>query len=279
MSSSLRIVILSDNQAEPGFVAEHGFAMLIEMDRRRILFDCGKDPSVLDANADAAGVDLSSVDALVLSHGHYDHTGGILYLLERVPTLPVYCHPGIRKTRYSIRDASPKDISVPPEASHALDHMPRENLHFVEGPLQLNKNLLLSGPIPRQTDYEDTGGPFFLDTSALQADPLNDELVLLCSLAEGIVVCTGCSHSGIVNILHWTRKRFPQQDILSVVGGFHLCNASEERMQKTFDALQKLPVRQWIPCHCTGETATDAFLKEFPGKACSGAAGLHLRFF
>lgn len=273
MSGSLRIVILSDNQAKPGFFGEHGFAMLIEMDQRRILFDCGNDPGVLAANANAAGVDLSSIDGLVLSHGHYDHTGGIPHLLELKPTLPVYCHPGIRQTRYSIRDATPKDISVPPESSYALDRMPAENLYFVEGPLRLSENLLLSGPIPRLTDYEDTGGSFFLDTDALQADPLNDELVLLCSLAEGIVVCTGCSHSGIVNILHWTQKRFPGQDILAVIGGFHLVNASEERMRKTFDALRKLPVRQWVPCHCTGEAATEAFFREFPGKVCSGAAG------
>ena len=278
MYSPLRIVLLSDNQAESGFVAEHGFALLIEMDQRRILFDCAKDACVLTANAAAAGVDLSGVDGLILSHGHYDHTGGIPCLLEAVPSLPVYCHPGVRQMRYSIRDASPKDISMPSGSRCALDHMPAENLHLVDGPLQLSENLLLSGPIPRQTEYEDTGGPFYLDTGALQADPLNDELVLLCRLAEGIVVCTGCSHSGIVNILHWTQKRFPGQNILAVIGGFHLCNASEERMRKTFDALRNLPVRQWIPCHCTGQAASEAFFREFPDKVCAGAAGRSWEF-
>jgi len=278
MSVPLRVVILSDNQAKPGFFGEHGFAMLIEMDQRRILFDCGKNTCVLAANADAAGVDLSGIDGLVLSHGHYDHTGGIPHLLELIPTLPVYCHPDIRQTRYSIREAKPKDISMPPESSYALEKMPAGNLHLVEEPLQLSKNLLLSGPIPRLTEYEDTGGPFYLDTGALQADLLNDELVLLCSLAEGIVVCTGCSHSGIVNILHWTQKRFPGQNILAVIGGFHLGNASAERMHKTFDALRNLPVRQWIPCHCTGEAASAAFFREFPGQVCPGAAGRRWEF-
>ena len=273
MSGQLKILLLSDNHALPGFVSEHGFALLLEIDQRRILFDCGNDAEVLAANADAAGIDLSSIDALILSHGHYDHSGGIPYLLEKKPALPVYCHPGICQKRYSIRDANAKDISVPPESCRALRNLPEGCLHLVDGPLPLSKHILLSGPVPRQTEYEDRGGPFYLDRDGLRADQLEDELFLLCDLDEGIVVCSGCSHSGIINILLWTVKQFPERPILAVIGGFHLGNASPERMQKTIEAMRQLPIKQLIPCHCTGQIASQIFTQEFPEKVSIGAAG------
>ncbi|MFA6929389.1 MAG: MBL fold metallo-hydrolase [Lentisphaeria bacterium] len=273
MSKQLRLVLLNDNQGKPGFVTEHGFALWIEMDHQRILFDSGNDGSVLVANAAAAGVDLSSVDSLVLSHGHYDHTGGIPQVLDFAPQFSLYCHPSIQQKRYSIRDSLAKDVSFPQASSLALERLPNENMHWVTEPQQLSENILLSGSIPRRTDFEDTGGPFYLDKNAIDADLIVDELVLLCKVTGGIVVCTGCSHSGIINILHWVQERFPDQTIKAVIGGFHLCNASKERMQKTIAALQNMQIEQLIPCHCTGEAAMDTLIQELPGKVCRGAAG------
>ncbi len=278
MPKELKILLLSDNLSLPGFRAEHGFALLLEIDQRRILFDCGKDAEVLAANAEAAGLDLSSVDALVLSHGHYDHSGGISYLLQKAPALPVYCHPEIRQKRYSIRDTGSKDISVPPESCRALERLPEECLHLVQKPLSLSKRVLLSGPVPRQTEYEDRGGPFFLDSGGLRTDHLEDGLFLLCNLEEGIVICTGCSHSGIINILLWTVKHFPERPILAAIGGFHLGNASPKRLQKTVEAMRHLPLKLLIPCHCTGQVASGIFAREFPGKVETGAAGRRWEF-
>ncbi len=273
MPGKVKITILSDNCGLAGYAVEHGFSLWIEIDKRHILFDTGNDGTVLTGNAAIAGVCLADADVLVLSHGHYDHSGGIPQFIELAPVVDIYAHPGIRRRRYSIREGA-KAISMPAASAAALERLPNENLHWVTGPVQLSENLLLSGPVPRETSYEDTGGPFFLDSAGLQADPITDDMMMVARVKDGIVVLTGCSHSGIINILNWAQQRFPELPLKAVIGGFHLVNASEERLQKTITALQKMPIEQLIPCHCTGEEASRLLADGLPGKVCRAAAGM-----
>ncbi len=271
-AGEVKITILADNLAGEGLVAEHGFALWIETDGRRVLFDTGQG-NALAHNARALGIDLGEADALVLSHGHYDHTGGIPRLLFLTRKTEVYFHPGVFQPRYSIRNGVPKPIGMPTGSAEAMEKHPPERLHRIQGPVTLFGRIGISGPIPRETGYEDTGGPFFLDPGGKHADPMDDDLALWILTGDGLVVCAGCCHSGVVNTLNHVRRVNDGQRIRAVIGGFHLGGASGSRIDQTLAALRSVGPDRIVPCHCTGEHAVASLRDAFGERTTPGAAG------
>jgi len=255
-ASPIAITVLVDNQAGPGLTTEHGFSLWIEADGRHILFDTGQGPA-LPMNARTLGVDLRQTGMVVLSHGHYDHTGGIPHALHVAPNAHVYCHPGVVQPRYSLRNGSPKPAHMPSESMAALDRLPEKNLHWTSETIRLSDNIGLTGPIPRQTTFEDTGGAFFLDPETRHADPIEDDLALWIKTDQGLVVCVGCCHAGIINTLTHIKRLSGVAPIRAVIGGLHLLNADSRRLNHTLAALQTMPIETVIPCHCTGDRALD----------------------
>jgi 7,8-dihydropterin-6-yl-methyl-4-(beta-D-ribofuranosyl)aminobenzene 5'-phosphate synthase len=254
MSANAKVTILVDNQAGDGLTAEHGLALWIETEGKRILFDTGQGIA-LASNSRALGVDLGETDILMLSHGHYDHTGGIPQVLRQAPNTEVYCHPGIVHPRYSIRNGMPKPIQIPSESMAAIDRLPLEHLHWVQQPILPSNKIGITGPIPRETSYEDTGGPFYLDPEGKHADPVDDDLALWIRTDVGLVICVGCCHAGLVNTLNYVLRLNPGSRIQTVVGGFHLLHASIQRLDQTIASLQSMRPDMMVPCHCTGENA------------------------
>jgi len=313
-AEELRITVVVDNHASAGLAVEHGLSLWIDTGSHRILFDTGQGPA-LAANTSALGIDLSQADTLVLSHGHYDHTGSLPLALSASDRIEIYAHAGVVQPRYSIRDGqarlismpheamaaldqmdserlhwvsapmwlTPRDgqarlISMPHEAMAALDQMDSERLHWVSAPMWLTPTIGLTGPIARRTSYEDTGGPFYLDPKAVRPDHITDDLALWIRTGEGLVVCVGCSHAGLINTLNQIRRLDPGKPIRAVIGGFHLVAAGEERLIRTVAALRDLAPRCVMPCHCTGDAAT-AYLKEALGEMVQPAiAGMTYRF-
>jgi len=273
----MKITILVDNQAAGQLRGEHGLALWIEAEGRQILFDTGQGHA-LEPNARVLGLDLGRTEVLVLSHGHYDHTGGIPAVLRRAREIQVYGHPGIVEPRYSIRDGAAKLISMPSESLAALDRLPAANLHWVSQPVNLSERIGLTGPIPRETGYEDPGGPFYLDPEGRRPDPIDDDLALWVKTDQGLVVCVGCSHAGLVNTLNQVRRLASGLSVYAVIGGFHLLQAGRARMEQTLAALRLLEPERVIPCHCTGEQAA-ALLRDGLGEGVTiGAAGMTLVF-
>ena len=160
----------------------------------------------------------------------------------------------------------------------ALDRFPQEQLHWLQQPILLAPDIGLTGPIARNTDYEDTGGPFFLDQAGQRPDPIDDDLALWIATESGLIVCVGCAHSGLINTLDAIQTQHPGQRIRAVIGGFHLVNAESTRVEKTIEALHELAPELVIPCHCTGEEAQFQ-LQQGLGKHCrQGVAGMQLSF-
>lgn len=259
----IQVTILVDNRADGELVPEHGLAMWIEADGRNILFDTGQGQA-LEPNCRALGIDLGKADTLVLSHGHYDHTGGLDQAVQAAPSVAIYCHSEAVRPRYAVRNGDAAAIHMPRSAMAALDKRPRSLLHWTPAPVMLSKNVGLTGPIPRVTDYEDVGGPFFLDAQGHRPDRLTDDMALWINTDDGVVVCVGCCHSGLVNTLAQVKKLSGCGHIRAVIGGFHLVNAGPERMERTRAALREIDPGILVPCHCTGDLALEA-LKNDPG--------------
>jgi len=275
-SDGVKITVLVDNRAGEGLLSEHGLSFWIEADGKRILFDTGQ--GALEFNARILGVNLAETDTLVLSHGHYDHTGGIPMVLREARSAEIFFHPGVTHSRYAIRGGKAKAIGMPREAMTAMEKLPPERLHPVQRPAMLSDRIGLTGPIPRAAAFEDTGGPFFLDPEGKAADPIEDDLALWIRTDDGLVVCAGCAHAGIVNTLDYVRGLAGGPRVRAVIGGMHLMEADPRRMTETIAALRVLPPDLLVPCHCTGEKAVEALTEAFGERVTPGAAGMAFRF-
>ncbi|MBN1398873.1 MAG: MBL fold metallo-hydrolase [Bacteroidetes bacterium] len=268
------IKILVDNKAEDGLLKEHGFSAWIEAYGRKILFDTGQG-NALAKNSEFLKCDLSLADILILSHGHYDHTGGMAYVLKQNPDIKIFCHPKIGTIRYSIREgANPKDISMPEEIRSVFFGLSAGQIKQIDKPESISGNIGLSGFIPRKDPLEDTGGPFFLDPAGKQPDIIEDDMALWINSDNGLIIITGCCHSGLINTIEYILKISGQKKIHAVIGGFHLANASALRLEATCEALQKWNAEQIIACHCTGDEAAAFLRKKIGTKVIQGYAGM-----
>lgn len=275
--NTLSLTILSDNNAASGCIAEHGFSLLMETLESTILFDTGRENALL-SNAASLGVDLSRTKQLVLSHGHYDHTGCIAELLELAPDASVFLHRAAFQQRYSIRDGIPKPVHMPGPALTALNSLPEQQLNLIEQPSVLSYSAAVTGPVPRRTSYEDTGGPFYLDPEGTRPDPVDDDLSIWLETRDGLVLVTGCCHAGIVNTLRYVTELTGSGRIAALIGGFHLSAASPERLRLTVDELNTFDIGRVIPCHCTGEAAATYFRRNLHCHVEPGYAGMRLEF-
>lgn len=252
-------------------LAEHGLSFWIELGEKKILFDTGQG-HVLAPNARKLGIRLDQADAIVLSHGHYDHTGGLGDALPTSRKAMVYVHPAAFEPKYSRNpDGSARAVGMHATIQQKL----RENaeLVWVQEPAALCDGLRLTGPVPRKNDFEDTGGAFFKDRDCIQPDDLPDDQSAFVETPVGTVVILGCAHSGVINTLRYIQALTDNHPIHTVVGGMHLLKASPDRMDKTLAELRRQDIQNLLPCHCTGFAATARLWNEFKGRCSTCPVG------
>ncbi len=278
MTEKVRITVLVENTAESlGLLAEHGLAFWIEAGSQCTLFDTGQG-GVLTNNAYRLGISLSRVDTIVLSHGHYDHTGGLTDFFKGNATTVIYTHADALKPKFARnKDGISRQIGIPYISQQALEHR-RDRLVLIEKPTPLSNGLIVTGPVPRVTDFEDTGGPFFLDSQCVRPDPLADDQAVCFESSQGTVVLLGCAHAGVINTLRYVQKLTGGRPIHTVLGGMHLVGASAERLERTIDELLKLEIDRIGPAHCTGRAASAALWDTLPNRFIPCPVGTQVEF-
>jgi 7,8-dihydropterin-6-yl-methyl-4-(beta-D-ribofuranosyl)aminobenzene 5'-phosphate synthase len=264
MRHPLTITCIVENRTvRAGLVAEHGLALWVDTGGHRVLFDTGAG-AALPANTAALGIDLSAADAVVLSHGHSDHTGGLDHVMCLAPDATYFAHPAALEPKFRIADGEPpKAIGMSAQCTARLR---RGDVHFVptERPTQIVEGVCVTGEVPRTTDFEHPEKRFFLDPEGRRSDPLSDDQAMVIGLGRRTVVLCGCAHAGVVNVIHATRTLFEVSTLGALIGGLHLRSASEDRLQRTADAIRQLHVGRVAPCHCTDEAA-QAYLRQALG--------------
>jgi len=277
MVDDLRITVLAENTVRRAdLLGEHGLAFWIEADGRRILFDTGQG-RVLRHNTEQLGIPLDTTEIVALSHGHFDHTGGLKSVLGAQRQVAVYLHPAAVESKYARQNAPPhRYIGIPDFSEQALRRQ-TERVVWTHEPTELTPGVYLTGEIPRGNDFEDTGGPFFRDASCTDPDPLIDDQALYVETPIGTVVVLGCAHAGVVNTLDCIAELTDGDRVHAVLGGMHLVRADQRRLEATAAALARRGVQRIGTAHCTGTRATTHLWSQLPDRCFECCVGTVFR--
>ncbi|WFB35827.1 MBL fold metallo-hydrolase [Kiritimatiellota bacterium B12222] len=269
----IHITLLSENIARGrGILAEHGLSYWIQSPSGNVLFDTGQG-MVLRPNASTLGIDLSVADAIVLSHGHYDHSGSLESVRTLAPDATIFMHPAAVQRRYSgKKDGSMQAAYTPYLSEYDWSHAHTPCVWTTQ-PTEVSAGLFATGEVPRLIEYEDTGGVFSLDPEGNIPDNIPDDQALYFPSPEGTIVILGCAHAGVINTIEYILKLTDNAPIRAVLGGMHLLHATPERLQRTYAKFSAWDIPLLAPCHCTGVKAIAGFHHEFPQSIQEAHAG------
>jgi len=259
----VRITTLSENTANYGYIAEWGLSILVEVEGARILMDTGLSFSAVH-NAQLMGIDLSTIDHIVLSHGHADHTGGLRDVLKIKGEVEVIAHPDIWVPKYVRRDGEPREQYIGmPFTREELESL-GARFKLIREPVHITEQVMTTGEIPMSSAYEEIGNNLFVKKAGmLHPDPLADDLALIIDTDFGLVVILGCAHRGIINTVCHAQNITGKELVYAVVGGTHLFRASEERLEKTIVDLREIGIQKLGVSHCTGFHTSARLAQEF----------------
>lgn len=266
MPARVEIINLVDNNVtSPGLLAEHGLSFLVRADNQAILFDTGTGVTIIH-NILEMGINPRDITAVVLSHGHYDHAGGLKKVCEITGPVPVYAHPDVFGSKYKFsKGRDPRYIGIP-WSQEELEQKGAD-FHLARSAVELGEGVLLTGEVPRKHNFETESNDFhLLDGGKYVPDSLLDDQSLVVTTPKGLVVVLGCTHSGLINTLEHILTITGAGSIYAVIGGTHLKDASRERVAETIRALPQFGMQYFIGCHCTGFRASVALAQALGDK-------------
>jgi 7,8-dihydropterin-6-yl-methyl-4-(beta-D-ribofuranosyl)aminobenzene 5'-phosphate synthase len=259
----VKITTLAENTAELGFLAEWGLSMLVEADGVKVLFDTGAGNAAVH-NAALMDIDFATVDKIVISHGHHDHTGGLREVLARMnKPVEIIAHPDIWAAKYGKWGKHEEHYAGMPFRRELLENL-GARFNLTASPVKITPRFMTTGEIPMITDYEVIdSGLFDKDTGEMLPDELKDDLSMVIDTDFGLVVILGCAHRGIVNTIRQAQKVTGKPEVYCAIGGTHLLNADIGRWALTAGDLKEIGVQHLGVSHCTGFEASSYLAQEF----------------
>jgi 7,8-dihydropterin-6-yl-methyl-4-(beta-D-ribofuranosyl)aminobenzene 5'-phosphate synthase len=260
----IKLTTLSENTVDrAGLLAEWGLSILVEVDNYKVLLDTGLGISTA-YNAAILGIDLSTVDKIVISHGHHDHTGGLHHVLDAIRReIEIIAHPDIWVPKYSRTFGEKEQYAGIPFAREALESW-GASFRLTKEPVWITDDIVTTGEIPMHTEYEQIDSKLYAkEGGKLHPDPLKDDLALIVKTDMGLIAVLGCGHRGLINTLHHAQKLTGVERIHMVIGGTHLIRASREKIDLIVAELKQLGIQRIGVSHCTGLPAAAIFFQEF----------------
>ncbi|MGI6452053.1 MAG: MBL fold metallo-hydrolase [Syntrophomonadaceae bacterium] len=276
MKVSITILVENTTPVAP-LIGEYGFSALVTVDEHTILFDTGSNQALF-TNSAILGEKIGDADAVVISHGHFDHTGGLVPYLQKYGPKPVFAHPHLFAVRPKpLGKNRERQIGCPYSESQIIEA--GGQLTYVDNFFELYQDVYITGEIPRKSVFEDAGGDFkMMVNGSLQEDIIIDDMALIVNHPEGLIIVSGCAHAGIINTISYACEKTGNSKVLAVIGGTHLVGASQERIAKTIDALKKYDPDKVIVSHCTGFYAAAGILHELGDRVVKGETGMQFQF-
>ena len=247
-------------------IAEHGLSFLIETRGHRLLFDTGQ-YLALENNTRILDIPLAGIDSVVLSHGHYDHAGGLTHLLNCHSGFSLYAHPDVFARKLMKRKGRYREVGIPIRKKDLVENGVK--LVLDSAPLEITPGILTTGEIPLESELESVAGGFFIDKNGRKIpDPLADDLALILKTGKGAVVVLGCSHtlSHVQNILG--KKR-----IYAVLGGMHLVKTTGKKLETIIRHLKRFDLQKIVVGHCTGNHAIQELYHQFRDRVILNSVG------
>lgn len=255
----LQIVTLIENHPHKGLVCEHGLSLYIDNDGDPLLFDLGGS-NQLFINAKNLNIDLSKTKKVLISHAHYDHSGGFKKLNQINNDFTLMVGKTFFLAKYKLKNEDYLYHGIPFKEEDV------NKLRYVNNKDQISKNLFVVTDFKMTNNFENINSSYYLKTDkGFIIDHFDDEIALVYKSKKGLFLIVGCSHKGIINILQSVQNNF-QMPIIGIIGGIHLKNASLTRQEKTILALKKYPLKLLALSHCTGDPFMEKLKKIYPNE-------------
>jgi 7,8-dihydropterin-6-yl-methyl-4-(beta-D-ribofuranosyl)aminobenzene 5'-phosphate synthase len=247
----VKIVILAENTAYKAPYAEWGFSALIKDGKKKYLFDVGLSGNCVLQNAKYLQQSLNGLDGIIISHGHDDHGGGLEKVLSEIGGSEVFANKGVFQNKFS-KMLGKHEFSGLTFSQSDLENKFASKFFAIEGILQLSKNVFVLSNVPMVNPKEKISSRFYVEKDGKKVkDEFQDESNLILKTQAGIVIVTGCSHRGLINIIQSVKEHFSEK-IHAVVGGAHLFDASQKQYEFVIESLKDENIDRLILGHCTG---------------------------